>query len=113
MFDCVAPTRNGRNGTAWTRDEGQVNMKAARHRGDSGPLDPHCGCTTCRTYTRAYLRHLLVAEEGLGLRLLALHNVHFLVDLMAQARAHIRAGDYAVWSRAWLERFHAGRAART
>lgn len=112
MFDCVAPTRNGRNGAVWTHDEGQVNIKAARFKADPGPLDPACGCYTCRTYSRAYLRHLFVASEWLCYRLLTLHNIHFLVDLVRQAREAIREGRYAAWSAEWLARFRAGRAAR-
>lgn len=109
MFDCVAPTRNGRNGTAWVTGEGQVNVKAARHRRDPQPLDPDCDCYTCRNYTRAYLRHLCVADEMLGLRLLSIHNLHFLVALARRARSAILAGEFAPWSRDWLERFRAGR----
>ena len=112
MFDCVAPTRNGRNGAVWITAEGQVNIKQRRFHTDDGPLDPECGCYTCRTYTRAYLRHLFVAGEGLSMRLLSIHNLHFLVALARAAREHIHAGDYAAWSRAWLDRFHAGKAAR-
>ena len=111
MFDCVAPTRNGRNGTAWVSTEGQVNVKAARHRLDPSPLDPNCDCYTCRNFTRSYLRHLCVAGETLGLRLLSVHNLHFLVQLARRAREAIRAGEYASWSASWLERFRAGRAA--
>jgi len=111
MFDCVAPTRNGRNGAVWIAAEGQVNIKQRRFLTDAGPLDPECGCYTCRRYTRAYLRHLFVAGEGLSMRLLSIHNLHFLVSLANQAREHIQAGDYAGWSRAWLERFAAGKAA--
>jgi len=113
MFDCVAPTRNGRNGTAWIESEGQVNVKAARFRVDPGPLDPDCDCHTCRTYTRAYLRHLIAAGEVLGLRLLSLHNVHFLVRLAQRARAAILDGNFDSWSRSWLARFRAGRHAKT
>jgi queuine tRNA-ribosyltransferase len=109
MFDCVAPTRNGRNGTAWIAGEGQVNVKGTRFRTDPGPLDPECGCYTCRNFTRAYLRHLWVAEEPLLQRLISIHNLHFLVSLAAQSREAIRAGDFARWSREWLERFRAGR----
>lgn len=105
MFDCVAPTRNGRNGTAWVEGEGQLNLKAARFRLDAGPLDPGCDCYTCENFTRAYLRHLIVAEEILALRLLSLHNVRFLVRLAETARARIRGGDFESWSRAWLEQF--------
>jgi queuine tRNA-ribosyltransferase len=111
MFDCVAPTRNGRNGAAWVRGEGQVNIKSARFRTDPGPLDPSCGCYTCRTYTRGYLRHLFVAGEWLSMRLLSIHNVYFLVELVTAARAAIRAGEYASWSRGWLEEFRSRRSA--
>jgi queuine tRNA-ribosyltransferase len=105
MFDCVAPTRNGRNGTAWVEDDGQVNVKAARFRTDSQPLDPKCDCFTCRTYSRAYLRHLIAADESLGLRLLSLHNLRFLVRIAEQARAAIGRGDLAAWSADRLARF--------
>jgi queuine tRNA-ribosyltransferase len=111
MFDCVAPTRNGRNGAVWIAGEGQVNIKQRRFLTDAGPLDPDCGCYTCRTYTRAYLRHLFVAGEALSMRLLSIHNLHFLVSLASTAREKIAAGEFAGWSRAWLERFHAGAAA--
>ena len=112
MFDCVAPTRNGRNGAVWVRSEGQMNIKAARFKADPGPLDPSCACYTCRNYSRAYLRHLFIAEEWLSMRLLSLHNVYFLIDLVAQARAAIREGRYAAWSATWLDEFRAARAAR-
>jgi queuine tRNA-ribosyltransferase len=105
MFDCVAPTRNGRNGTVWIEGEGQVNVKAAKFKTDGGSLDPRCDCYTCRNFSRAYLRHLVAAEEILGMRLLALHNVRFLVRLGEQARARIMAGEFASWSRAWLASF--------
>ena len=105
MFDCVAPTRNGRNGAAWVESEGQLNLKGGRFRLDTGPLDPSCDCYTCRNFTRAYLRHLIVAEEILALRLLSLHNVRFLVRLAETARAKIRAGEFESWSRQWLEQF--------
>jgi queuine tRNA-ribosyltransferase len=110
LFDCVAPTRNGRNGTAWVEREGQVNMKAGRHRLDPGPLDPDCDCYTCRTYTRAYIRHLIVAGEVLGLRLLSLHNLRFLVRLAERAREKIAAGTFDRWSEEWLARYRSARA---
>ncbi|HEY0022429.1 MAG TPA: tRNA guanosine(34) transglycosylase Tgt [Longimicrobium sp.] len=112
MFDCVAPTRNGRNGAVWIAGEGQANIKQHRFRADPGPLDPECDCYTCRTYTRAYLRHLFVAGEGLSMRLLSIHNLRFLVRLAETSRERIAAGDFTSWSRAWLDRFHAGKAAR-
>ncbi len=105
MFDCVAPTRNGRNGAAWVAGAGQLNLKSARFRLDSGPLDPACDCYTCGNFSRAYLRHLIVAEEVLVLRLLSLHNVRFLVRLAETARDRIAAGEFESWSRSWLEQF--------
>ena len=105
MFDCVAPTRNGRNGTVWIEGEGQVNVKAARFKVDGGSLDPRCDCYTCRNFSRAYLRHLVAAEEILGMRLLALHNVRFLVRLGEQAREKIKQGEFGTWSRDWLAAF--------
>lgn len=111
MFDCVAPTRNGRNGTAWVQDDGQVNAKAARFRVDDRPLDPSCDCYTCRTYSRAYLRHLVAANEQLGMRLLSLHNLRFLVRIAEQARAAIKTGNLESWADEWLRRFR-GRVGR-
>jgi len=105
LFDCVAPTRMGRNGTVFTRD-GRLNIKRAGYRTDSGPLDAECECATCRRFTRAYLRHLYVTDEMLGLRLLSLHNVDFLVRLMRDAAAAVREGRFEAWSRDWLARYH-------
>jgi queuine tRNA-ribosyltransferase len=103
LFDCVAPTRMGRNGTAFTRD-GRLNIKRTEFRTDPRPLDPECDCSACTRFTRAYIRHLFVSDEILGLRLLSLHNVHFLLSLARQARAAIRNGDLDSWSREWLAR---------
>jgi len=107
MFDCVAPTRNGRNGTAFTRD-GRVNVKRSDLARDPRPLDPECRCECCRNYTRAYLRHLFVADELLGLRLLSLHNLAFLIDLASDARDAVLASGFEAWADAWLERYRAG-----
>ncbi len=107
MFDCVAPTRHGRNGTVFTRD-GQLIVRNAALKRDPGPLDDTCDCETCRTYSRGYLRHLVVAEEILGLRLLSLHNVTFLVRLVRDARAHVLAGDFENWRTEWLTRYRQG-----
>ena len=107
LFDCVAPTRMGRNGTAFTSN-GRVNVKRAEFRADPRPLDERCSCPLCSRFSRAYLRHLVTSDEIMGLRLLSLHNVHFLVTLMHDARAQIRAGEFDRWSRDWLERYHAG-----
>ena len=105
LFDCVAPTRMGRNGTAFT-STGRLNVRRAELRADPRPIDESCGCSTCARFTRAYIRHLFVADEILGLRLLSLHNVHFLVALMREAREAIRAGTFDGWSRDWLARYH-------
>ena len=110
LFDCVAPTRMGRNGTAFTA-EGRVNVRGARLREDAGPIDADCGCPTCRRFSRAYIRHLFLADEMLGPRLLSLHNVHFLVALMRAARESIRAGTFDRWSHDWLLRYHSANAA--
>ncbi|MGH7482827.1 MAG: tRNA guanosine(34) transglycosylase Tgt [Longimicrobiales bacterium] len=113
LFDCVAPTRNGRNGSVWIEAQGQVNIKAARYRLDDGPLDPDCDCYTCRNHARAYLRHLFVAGEILALRLLSLHNLRFIVRLAERARQAIERDDYERWSEDWLERFRGARRAIT
>ena len=107
LFDCVAPTRMGRTGTAFTSD-GRVNVRNAKWRVDPRPLDARCACSTCRRFSRAYLRHLFVAGEVLGLRLLSLHNVHFLIALARDARCAIEAGTFDGWSREWLGRYHSG-----
>jgi queuine tRNA-ribosyltransferase len=104
MFDCVAPTRMGRTGAFFTRD-GRRNIKNAAWRLDPSPLDPECDCVACTRFSRAYLRHLFVTEELLGLRLLSLHNVHFLVALMREARLALAAGTFGGWSREWLARY--------
>jgi queuine tRNA-ribosyltransferase len=92
MFDCVLPTRNARTGSALTW-EGQLNIKAGRFARDERPLDEHCGCPACARFTRAYVRHLLNQQEILGLRLLSLHNLRFVLDLVAGARAAIERGE--------------------
>ena len=104
LFDCVAPTRMGRNGAAFTRD-GRINIKRTEYRTDPRPLDPDCNCSTCTRFTRAYIRHLFVSDEILGLRLLSLHNVHFLLSLARAARQAILNGDIDAWARDWLSRY--------
>jgi queuine tRNA-ribosyltransferase len=105
LFDCVAPTRMGRNGAVFTPD-GRMNIKRAEHRRSDRPIDETCDCSACTRFTRAYLRHLFVTDEILGLRLLSLHNVHFLVRLMRTAREAIRAGTFSQWSADWTARYH-------
>ncbi len=104
LFDCVAPTRMGRDGTAFTPD-GKVQIRQSSFRTDRRPLMEDCPCPCCVKYDRAYLRHLFVTEEMLGKRLLALHNVSFLITLMSDARAALARGTFAGWSDAWLERY--------
>ncbi len=99
MFDCVMPTRNARNGHLFTR-RGIVRLRNSVHATDTGPLDPDCGCYTCRNYSRAYLRHLERCNEILGHRLTTLHNLHYYQELMAGLRGAIAAGQ--------LERFVTG-----
>jgi queuine tRNA-ribosyltransferase len=104
LFDCVAPTRNGRHGSAWI-STGRVNLRSTVHRLSKEPLDAACDCETCATFSRGYLRHLFVAGEILGLRLVSLHNVRFLIRLGEQARAHVLEGTFDGWSREWLRRY--------
>ncbi|MBI2511533.1 MAG: tRNA guanosine(34) transglycosylase Tgt [Opitutae bacterium] len=107
MFDCVHPTRVARNGAAFTPD-GLINVRNERYRTDRAPLVEGLDNYTCCHFSRSYLRHLVMANEILASTLLSLHNLHFYLDLVAQARAHIEAGDYASWSKAWIERYEAG-----
>ena len=104
LFDCVAPTRMGRHGTAFTPD-GTVQIRRGPYRTDRRPLVEGCPCPGCTRYDRAYLRHLFVSEEMLGPRLLALHNVAFLLTLMRDARRNLAAGTFESWSTAWLARY--------
>jgi queuine tRNA-ribosyltransferase len=106
MFDCVLPTRNARNGWLFTRS-GDVKIKNARHREDTGPLDPLCACYTCRNFTRAYLHHLHRTNEILGARLNTIHNLHYYFELMEGLRGAIEAKGLA----AWRARFASQRAA--
>ena len=94
LFDCVMPTRNARNGHLFT-SEGVIKLRNARHRADPAPLDPRCGCYTCRNYSRAYLHHLDRCNEILGARLNTIHNLHYYLALMARIRAAIETGTFA------------------
>ncbi len=107
LFDCVAPTRMGRTGAFFT-NEGRRNIKNAVFRLDDQPLDSECHCAACTRFSRAYIRHLFIAEEILGLRLLSLHNVHFLVALMRDARKVLLSEPRAFdsWSQSWLKRYN-------
>lgn len=94
LFDCVLPTRHARHGVLFT-SQGLVRLRNARYRDDAGPPDPECDCPTCGRHSRAYLRHLLRAGEGLGARLASLHNLRFYLRLLEEARAAIRTGRFA------------------
>jgi queuine tRNA-ribosyltransferase len=107
MFDCVMPSRVARNGLVFTPD-GPMNLRNERFKTDPRPIVDGMNNYTCRTFSRAYLRHLSVSGEMLSGTLLTLHNLHFFLDLVAQARAHIEAGDYGVWHLEWIKRYEAG-----
>jgi queuine tRNA-ribosyltransferase len=106
MFDCVLPTRNGRNGTLFTHS-GRLRIKNSRYADDLRPIDPDCDCYTCRNYTRAYLRHLFLAKELLVYRLTSIHNLYFYQVLMERIREAIETDTFPEFSRAFLRRFNA------
>jgi queuine tRNA-ribosyltransferase len=101
MFDCVLPTRTARLGTAFS-SQGRLNLRNARFASDFGPLDPACGCPTCATYSRAYIRHLVTSKEILGALLLTEHNLYFLLDLTSRARAAVEQGRYESFLGEWM-----------
>jgi len=100
LFDCVIPTRHARNGHLFTR-AGVINIRNAAHARDLGPVDPDCGCYTCRNFTRSYLRHLDRCNEILGCHLNTLHNLHFYLELMRSIRAAIAAGTFEAFAAAF------------
>ncbi|MGH7558526.1 MAG: tRNA guanosine(34) transglycosylase Tgt [Gemmatimonadota bacterium] len=104
LFDCVAPTRHGRTGAAFTAD-GRVNIENRRFAEDDRPLDPECACRVCATWSRAYIRHLFKAREMLGPRLLSYHNVAFLTRLVDAARRAIHEARFQSWADVWTERY--------
>jgi queuine tRNA-ribosyltransferase len=106
MFDCVLPTRLGRTGTALTTT-GRLNLRNAAHARDARPLDESCQCPACANFTRAYIRHLVNQQELLGMRLLTLHNLHFLLDLTGRARRAIEHGELASFKAEALGRLRA------
>jgi queuine tRNA-ribosyltransferase len=119
-FDCVAPTRHARHGVLLTAD-GPLTITKAAYREDDGPVDPDCPCPTCQTFTRAYLRHLFVAEELLAYTLATTHNLAFILGLMARIRAALTAdvgsesgqtGALAALKADVVGRYHAGAATR-
>jgi len=104
MFDCVLPTRLARNGTAFT-STGTLNLKNAEFARDKRPIEDNCGCMSCREFSRGYIRHLIKAEEILGLRLITLHNLHFYLDLMRQARDKIDKGTLDEFRREFVSNY--------
>lgn len=110
MFDCVIPTRNGRNGTAYT-SRGLVHMRNAAHKNDLSPLDPECGCFVCRNYSRAYLRHLFSVKEVLSIHMLSYHNVYFYIRLMENVRAAILEDRFEVLKESLLAKWALGETA--
>ncbi len=104
MFDCVVPTRNGRNGQALTFS-GELQLRNAPFKEDFGPIDPECDCPACRGYTRGYIRHLFNTDEILALRLISLHNVHFYVKLIKLARKAIREGRFSGFKEAFVKKY--------
>jgi queuine tRNA-ribosyltransferase len=107
MFDCVLPSRVARNGLVFTPD-GPLNLRNKRFQTDPRPIVEGMQNYTCQNFTRAYLRHLVLAEEMLAGTLLTLHNLHFYLDLMTQVRTHLEAGDFASWHLDWIARYEAG-----
>ena len=104
MFDCVIPTRNARNGTVFTSN-GKLIIKSARCKSDKKPIDNHCACYTCKNFSRAYIRHLFNSNEILGLQLATLHNVHFYMWLVGEARKKIFTGEFVDWKNKLLKKW--------
>lgn len=104
MFDCVMATRNARHGSFWTKD-GRFHLKNARYKNSSDPLMKTCSCYTCKNFSISYVRHLFLENEILGLRLISIHNVHFLIDLMSEARENIHKGTYESFMNKYIKRF--------
>lgn len=104
MFDCVLPTRLARNGTAFTAS-GTLNLKNAQFALDKRPMEENCACEACRGFSRGYIRHLIKAEEILGLRLITLHNLHFYLNLMRRARTEIQDGTFDHFLKAFVTEY--------
>jgi queuine tRNA-ribosyltransferase len=107
MFDCVIPTRNARNGTVFT-SSGKLIIKSGRYKPDKMPIDQECSCYTCQHFSRAYIRHLFNTNEILGLRLATLHNVHFFLRLVSEARRHITNESFVPWKSKLLQKWGRG-----
>ncbi len=112
LFDCVMPTRLARHGTVFT-PHGTLNLRNARFARDPRPIVDGLANETCQHFSRAYLRHLIIAEELLACTLLSVHNLHFFLDLMEQARQHLAEGTFTPWSRQWIATYEAGESAQS
>ncbi len=104
IFDCVLPTRLARHGSAMIKG-GRINLRNAQYERDPAPIDANCGCSTCQQFGRAYLRHLVKANEILGHMLLSTHNLHFLLTLMADMRKAIRKGKMEEFAEDFLRHY--------
>ena len=107
FFDCVYPSRNGRHGHVYT-NHGKLNLFNQKFEKDMRPIEEGCGCPTCRTYSRAYVRHLLKAKEMLGMRLCVLHNLYFYNTMMEEIRNALDAGEFASYKAGKLASMEAG-----
>ena len=107
MFDCVIPTRLARHGSAYT-SRGTINLKNQRFTTDSAPIEPECECYACQGFSKAYIRHLFRSGEILGLRLIALHNLHFYLNLMQRIRASLENGTFPAFRAEFVTRYQAG-----
>ena len=107
MFDCVMPTRNARNGSLFT-SRGKISIKQSRYKEDPAALDPDCACSTCKNYSRAYLRHLFKSNEILGMRLNTFHNLFFYLSLVKQAREAIKGKRYLKFKKNFLQKYQNG-----
>jgi queuine tRNA-ribosyltransferase len=107
MFDCVLPTRIARHGNAFSHT-GKMNLKNAKYKMDFTPLESACDCYTCRNYTRAYIRHLLIADEALAGRLLSIHNIRFLIKLVEDIRVSIKEDRFKEFKGEFLEKYKGG-----
>lgn len=104
MFDCVHPTRLARHGHAFTK-YGKINLKNAKYKEDFTPVDVNCDCECCKNYTKAYIRHLLVAEETLGARLLSIHNLRFLIRIMEGIRESIKEDRFLDYKKEFIDNY--------
>ena len=105
MFDCVIPTRNARNGTVFTT-KGKLIIKSARSKAEKKPIDDECDCYTCTNFSQAYVRHLFNSNEILGLRLATIHNIHFYLWLVHEARKHIMDNTFVTWKNQMLDQWN-------